>query len=204
MHTEHSMPDTLVYRSICSPLGELFLASTREGLCRVSWYTSQEAFAAELEECFDQEPQWDGPEAEVTASRPRMQGPSAILADAARQLAGYFDGQRRQFELPLDLSRQRPFQRRVLTVLLQVPYGETVSYSELAALAGYPGAARAVGGVMRHNPLPIIVPCHRVLLSSGELGGFGGRPDLKRRLLDLEGWKEDRRGVQRRLENLFE
>jgi methylated-DNA-[protein]-cysteine S-methyltransferase len=204
MHTEHSMPDTLVYRSICSPLGELFLAATQEGLCRIAWYTSQEAFTAELEECFDREPQRDAPEAEMTAGRPGMLGCSAILDDTVRQLSGYFGGERRRFDLPLDLSSQRPFQRRVLTALLQVPYGEIVSYGELAALAGYPGAARAVGGVMRRNPLPIIVPCHRVLLSSGELGGFGGRPELKRRLLDLEGWKQDRRGAQPRLENLFE
>lgn len=197
----------LQFCSIASPLGELFLAATGTGLCRVSWYVSETAFATELEE------EWQAPIRRVeqdpaSASKRSPEAgearPFEILAEAARQLSGYFEGERRAFELPLDFSRLPPFQHRVLTALLQVPYGEVVSYGELAALAGYPGAARAVGGAMRGNPLPIVVPCHRVLLSSGKLGGFGGRPDLKRRLLELEGWREARESRQPDLENLFE
>jgi len=173
------MSDSLIYRSIASPLGELYLAETEAGLCRIAWYTTEEFFAAELEEVWD---------------RPARRAPATTdgAADAAaRQLDEYFAGQRRAFDVPLDLSPLRPFQQRVLQTLLQVPYGDVVTYGELARLAGCPGAARAVGGAMRGNPLPILIPCHRVLPSAGGLGGFGGRPELKRQLLDLEGWRDD-------------
>ena len=169
------MPARLSYRSMPSPLGELFLACTGEGLCRVSWFTSETAFVMEIEE------QW-----QLTAIR-ETPG-EGVLGEAARQLAQYFEGQRQTFALHLDLTRTRPFQREVLLKLLKVPYGEVVTYGELAALCGRPRADRAVGGAMRGNPLPIVVPCHRVLPSAGGLGGFGGRPELKRQLLELEGW----------------
>lgn len=197
----------LLYRSISSPLGELFLAATEAGLCRISWYVSEAAFAAELEQEWQTAVRRADRAQEKAAERSAAAGealPSEILAEAARQLSSYFEGERRAFELPLDFSRLALFQHRVLAALVQVPYGEIVSYGELAALAGYPGAARAVGAAMRGNPLPIVVPCHRVLLSSGKLGGFGGRPDLKRRLLELEGWREADRSSQPKLENLFE
>ena len=113
---------------------------------------------------------------------------NSLLREAAFQLGEYFEGRQRDFAVLLDLSGLRLFQQRVLAALLQVPYGEVVSYGELAALAGYPGAARAVGSAMRDNPLAIVIPCHRVVPGSGALGGFGGRPDLKRRLLAIEGW----------------
>jgi methylated-DNA-[protein]-cysteine S-methyltransferase len=173
------MSHDLSYRSTTSPLGELYLAQTEAGLCRIAWYTTEEAFVAELEWC------WNRPaERALATSR-------GVTGAAARQLAEYFAGQRRDFEVPLDLSPLRPFQRRVLERLIEVPFGDVVTYGELARLAGYPGAARAVGGAMRENPLPILVPCHRVLPSSGGLGGFGGRPELKRQLLELEGWRDD-------------
>jgi methylated-DNA-[protein]-cysteine S-methyltransferase len=169
-------PSPIQYRSTPSPLGELFLASTETGLCRVAWFTSESAFVMELEE------QW-----QRTAVREPSEG-GGVLAEAACQLARYFARQRQTFMLPLDLSRARPFQREVLLELVKVPYGEVVTYGELAAHCGRPRAARAVGGAMRANPLPIVVPCHRVLPSTGGLGGFGGRPELKRQLLEIEGW----------------
>jgi methylated-DNA-[protein]-cysteine S-methyltransferase len=172
------MPAAMVYRSVPSPLGELFLAETEAGLCRVGWFVTEEEFTAELEES------WDRP------ARPAAGPAGGVIGEAVRQLAGYFKGGRQSFDLPLDLTRLRPFQRQVLLELCRVPYGDVVTYGELARLAGYPGAARAVGGAMRHNPLPIVIPCHRVLPSSGGLGGFGGRPELKRQLLELEGWRE--------------
>jgi methylated-DNA-[protein]-cysteine S-methyltransferase len=181
----------LAYRSISSPLGELFLAATEQGLCRVAWTVSESAFAAELEATCPRSGQEPSPgervepgalDTTVACSR------TSLLQEAAQQLGEYFEGRRREFALPLDLSCLRLFQRRVLTALLQVPYGEVVTYGGLAVLSGHPGAARAVGGAMRGNPLPIIIPCHRVLPSSGGLGGFGGRPDLKQYLLELEGW----------------
>jgi methylated-DNA-[protein]-cysteine S-methyltransferase len=190
------------YCSVPSPLGDLFVAATAAGLCRISWDVSEEEFTAALPAGAPQHRRRARPPAskggEFTGGAGLRPGAGAagaeaapLLREAARQLGEYFDGQRREFSLPLDLSRLRPFQRGVLLALLQVPYGEVVTYGGLAVLAGYPGAARAVGGAMRGNPLPIVVPCHRVLPRSGGLGGFGGRPDLKRRLLELEGGSTD-------------
>lgn len=174
---QHPLPAPIRYRAIPSPLGELFLAATDAGLCRIAWFTPESAFVMELEE------QWQQP-----ISR-QSSGGGSLLDEAACQLARYFAGQQQTFTLPLDLSRARPFQREVLLELVKVPYGEVVTYGELAALCGRPRAARAVGGAMRANPLPIVVPCHRVLPSTGGLGGFGGRPELKQRLLQIEGWR---------------
>ena len=98
----------------------------------------------------------------------------------------YLAGRRRRFTVPVDLSGVPAFQRRVLQALRRVPYGRTITYGQLAARAGRPRAARAVGQAMAHNPVPLIVPCHRVVASGGGLGGFGGGLALKRRLLALE------------------
>jgi methylated-DNA-[protein]-cysteine S-methyltransferase len=111
-----------------------------------------------------------------------------VLAEAVRQLEQYFAGERRQFDLPLDLEAGE-FERRVLDELASVPYGSTVSYGEMAARAGYPGAARAVGNVMRTNSLMIVLPCHRVIGADGTLRGYGGLGnglDHKRWLLAFE------------------
>ena len=106
------------------------------------------------------------------------------------QLEEYFAGSRREFKLDLDLETTGDFGRRVLEELAAVPYGETVNYEELAARAGSPRAARAVGNAMRRNSWPIVLPCHRVVRSDGQLGGYAGphdRADRKRYLLELEG-----------------
>jgi len=113
-------------------------------------------------------------------------GDDPVQQECKRQLDEYFAGERRTFSLPTDLSALTPFQRRVLTLLRDVPYGTTVSYGELARRAGVPGGARAVGGVMRRNPLPIIYPCHRVIRSDGVLGGFGLGGETKAALLEME------------------
>lgn len=107
----------------------------------------------------------------------------------SRELDEYFAGRRRTFETPLDLSSvSSPFKRRVLETLWHdVGYGETVSYGELAEMAGRPGTARAVGTTMATNPIPILIPCHRVLASGHKIGGYGGGLDMKRSLLALEG-----------------
>jgi methylated-DNA-[protein]-cysteine S-methyltransferase len=109
------------------------------------------------------------------------------LDEAARQLGEYFAGQRREFELPLDPRGGTEFQRRVWRALADIPYGETVSYGELAERLGCPGAARAVGAANGRNPLSIVLPCHRVIGSNGTLVGFGGGLPAKRFLLALEG-----------------
>ncbi len=111
----------------------------------------------------------------------------AHLAQAADELEEYFAGSRRAFTVALDRSERRGFRGEVLTALETVPYGETVSYGELAGMAGRPLASRAVGTAMATNPLPLVVPCHRVVAAGGRLGGYGPGPELKLQLLELEG-----------------
>ena len=110
----------------------------------------------------------------------------APLAAAVAQLEEYFAGRRRTFDLPLELTGT-PFQRDVWTSLADIPYGSTVSYAELAAMVGRPTAFRAVGQANGSNPIPIVLPCHRVVASGGGIGGYGGGLPVKRRLLALEG-----------------
>lgn len=107
--------------------------------------------------------------------------------DAATELAAYFRGDLTQFRSPVDLSLTTGFRRRALRALVRVPFGQLVTYGELARRAGSPGGARAIGGAMRHNPIPFIVPCHRVVAADGTLGGFTGGLDVKRHLHALEG-----------------
>jgi O-6-methylguanine DNA methyltransferase len=113
-------------------------------------------------------------------------GKHAIATEAERQLRAYFAGQLRRFELPLDM-RGTEFQLRVWRELENIPYGETRSYTQIAAAINAPQAVRAVGAANGANPIPIIVPCHRVIGSSGKLVGYGGGLPLKKRLLALEG-----------------
>jgi methylated-DNA-[protein]-cysteine S-methyltransferase len=113
------------------------------------------------------------------------EGPHPVIAATARQLREYFGGERRAFDLPLELSGT-PFQRRAWLALADVPYGTTRSYGEQARRLGAPGAARAVGAANGRNPLPIVLPCHRLVGADGSLTGYGGGLDIKRALLDLE------------------
>lgn len=106
---------------------------------------------------------------------------------AARELREYFAGRRREFTVPIDLAACPPFTRRVLEALCAVPFGTTVTYGDLAARAGSPGGARAAGQAVGSNPVPVVVPCHRVLASGGRRGGFGLGLAAKRALLALEG-----------------
>jgi methylated-DNA-[protein]-cysteine S-methyltransferase len=120
-------------------------------------------------------------------SVPQGAGPfPAPLAAAITQLEEYFAGRRRNFDLPLELDGT-DFQRSVWRELGEIPYGETVSYAELAIMVGRPQAYRAVGQANGANPIPIVLPCHRVLASGGGIGGYGGGLVMKRQLLTLEG-----------------
>ncbi|MFH1467911.1 MAG: methylated-DNA--[protein]-cysteine S-methyltransferase [Pseudomonadota bacterium] len=149
---------------ISSPIGELTLVATRAGLTHLR-------LSCEPAE----DPPGDGSaEAE------------ALLAEAALQLAAWFAGRRRDLDLPLAPSGT-PFQREVWAALRAIPWGETISYGELARRVGRPGASRAIGGANHHNPLPIIIPCHRVVGHDGRLTGFGGGLAVKRWLLEHEG-----------------
>ena len=154
-----------------SPLGTLLLARTDHGLCRIE---------------YDPEPDRDVETLARTFGRRVLRTPGA-LDDARRQLDEYFEGKRRLFELELDLGlADKPFSRRVLEELARVPYGEVTTYGSLAAQAGRPRAARAVGTVMNRNPIPIVLPCHRVVGASGSLVGYGGGLPRKEALLRLE------------------
>ena len=113
-------------------------------------------------------------------------GVHAVASEAARQLRAYFAGQLRRFDLPPDMQGS-PFQLRVWRELGRIRYGETRSYSQIAAAIGAPRAVRAVGAANGANPIPIVVPCHRVIGASGKLVGYGGGLPLKKRLLELEG-----------------
>jgi methylated-DNA-[protein]-cysteine S-methyltransferase len=153
-----------------SPVGELLVAATPAGLCRVS-------FDAELEAAVDDLARAYGARV-LRAPRP--------LDQTRRQLDEYFAGARRTFDLPLDLAGVPEFQRLVLTGLAEVPYGETATYGGLAARIGRDRAARAVGGALNRNPIPIVLPCHRIVGAGGNLVGYGGGLERKRLLLDLE------------------
>lgn len=112
-------------------------------------------------------------------------GPSAEHA-AASQLAAYFAGELTEFELPVEMRGGSEFERKVWGEIAKIPYGEMVTYGSIATALGDPGAARAVGTACNHNPVPVIVPCHRVVGAGGKMVGFGGGIDRKRKLLELE------------------
>ena len=154
-----------------SPIGPLLVAATERGLCRI-W------FNPDVEEQLD---------SLARAFGPRVLRSASTVGDAHRQLDEYFEGRRERFELDVDLGPSAPFARSVLSELALVPYGRTTTYGALAAQVGAPRAARAVGMVMNRNPLPIVLPCHRVLGSNGSLTGYAGGLETKERLLRHEG-----------------
>lgn len=152
-----------------TPVGELLLAATERGLCRISF--DPEGELELLARAFGR----------CVLRVPRRLDP------VRRQLDEYFGGRRRSFELQPDLSPLPDFQRLVLRELARVPFGEVTTYGALAAGIGRPRAARAVGGALNRNPVPIVLPCHRVIGSTGSLVGYGGGLERKRALLRLEG-----------------
>ena len=151
---------------VASPVGELLVASTDRGLCRISY--TIEGQDESLARSFG-----------VRVLR-------TPLDEVRRELDEYFDGRRREFDLALDL-RVAPFHEAVLHELARVPYGQVDTYGHLAARVGRPKAARAVGTVMNRNPLPIVLPCHRIVGANGSLTGYAGGLHVKRALLELEG-----------------
>jgi methylated-DNA-[protein]-cysteine S-methyltransferase len=161
----------VAYRMIDSPVGTLLLAATEQGLVRVAY--ASEGHDAVLQSLADK-------------VSPRVLSAPVRLETAARELGEYFAGQRRAFDLPLDWRLSAGFRRTVLSHLPEIGYGATASYSAVAELAGSPRAVRAVGSACATNPLPVIVPCHRVILADGSLGRYLGGADAKRTLLTLE------------------
>jgi methylated-DNA-[protein]-cysteine S-methyltransferase len=161
----------VAYRTVDSPLGPLLLAATEAGVVRVAY---------ELED-HDQ----------VLQSLARKVSPRVLRApgrldEVARQLDGYFTGSRRAFDLPLDLRLSAGFRRQVLNHLRTIDYGHTESYATVARAIGHAAAVRAVGSACATNPVPLLVPCHRVLRSDGSLGGYVGGLRVKQALLALE------------------
>jgi methylated-DNA-[protein]-cysteine S-methyltransferase len=161
----------VAYRTIDTPVGSLLLAATPDGLVRV-------AFASEDHDAV----------LGALADRvsPRVLHAPRQLDAAARELAEYFDGARQRFDLPLDMRLASGFRREVLSALPDIGYGHTASYTTVAAAAGRPRAVRAAASACATNPLPIVVPCHRVIRSDGTPGRYRGGPAAKQLLLRLE------------------
>lgn len=154
-----------------SPVGPLFVAATDRGLVRIA---------------FDPVP-GDLVERLAAAVGPRVLRAPRRVDPVRRELDEYFEGRRHGFDLSVDLRGLTPFSERVLGELALVPFGETATYAQLAARAGNPKAARAVGTIMNRNPVPIVLPCHRVVGADGSLVGYGGGLERKETLLRLEG-----------------
>jgi methylated-DNA-[protein]-cysteine S-methyltransferase len=161
----------VAYRTIDSPVGPLLLAATEHGLVRIAF----------VSDGYDQV-------LEMLAGQvsPRILRDPRRLDAAARELDQYFEKRRTTFDLPLDLRLSSGFRRAVLAQLREIEYGKTASYARVAEAAGRPNAVRAVGTACATNPLPIVIPCHRVVRSDGTMGGYAGGPDAKRTLLALE------------------
>lgn len=161
----------VAYRTVDTPVGRLLLAATEKGLVRVAYeQAGHEAALAQLAERVS----------------PRILAAPGRLDDTARQLDEYFAGRRRTFDVPLDLRLAGGFRRAVLDHLPAISYGRTESYAEVAAAAGSPRAVRAVGTACALNPVPVVVPCHRVIKSDGSYGQYAGGAEAKRALLTLE------------------
>jgi methylated-DNA-[protein]-cysteine S-methyltransferase len=161
----------VAYRTVDTPVGPLLLAATEIGLVRVAY--ASEGHEAVLETLADR-------------VSPRILNAPARLDASARELDEYFAGRRRSFDLPLDWRLSAGFRRAVLSHLTEIGYGHTASYGAAARLAGHPKAVRAAATACATNPLPVVVPCHRVTYADGRIGRYLGGPGAKRTLLTLE------------------
>jgi methylated-DNA-[protein]-cysteine S-methyltransferase len=159
----------VAYDLVESPVGELLIGVSETGVCQIS---------------FDGEFALDGL---ARTFGPRVLRSARPVEQARRELDEYFEGRREQFDLPVDLTALPDFHRSVLEELRRVPYGVVSTYGQLAVSIGRPRAARAVGGALNRNPIPIVVPCHRIVGANGSLVGYAGGLDRKRALLSLEG-----------------
>jgi methylated-DNA-[protein]-cysteine S-methyltransferase len=155
-----------------TPAGNLFIAGSDRGLKRIEFNAGDgRKCIVDFKNRYDSDPERN----------------DRFFADAVSQLNEYFRGRRTRFDLKLDLDGITPFRKKVYRKLMSVRAGQVTSYGKLAGKSGFKNAGRAVGSAMASNPLPIVIPCHRVLKSDGGLGGFGGGLPLKKRLLKIEG-----------------
>jgi methylated-DNA-[protein]-cysteine S-methyltransferase len=164
----------VAYATLDSPLGRLLLATTPQGLIRIAYidHADRDAVLEQL----------------AAKVSPRVLAAPRRLDEPRRELDEYFAGRRRNFEIPLDWRLTRGFGRRVLEATARIPYGATATYKQMASAAGNERASRAAGNALGSNPIPIVVPCHRILHSDGGLGGYTGGLEKKRRLLAVEGY----------------
>jgi methylated-DNA-[protein]-cysteine S-methyltransferase len=162
----------VAYATTDSPLGPLLLASTEQGLVRVAYleFSDREAVLQSLADRLS----------------PRMLEAPRRLDGPRRELDDYFGGRRREFDLPLDRRLMSDFMRRVLSATATIPFGSVSTYGAVAREAGSPRGSRAAGNALGSNPMPIVIPCHRVLHADGGIGGYTGGLDRKRTLLELE------------------
>ena len=162
----------VAYGQVDSPFGKMLVAGTERGIIRVA---------------FPHRPWDDLLEQIATEISPRVLEAPERLDQVRRELDSYFGGKLDHFSVPLDWRLAKGFQSKALHQIARIPYGRTLSYSEVAAKAGNPRAVRATGTACGANPLPPIVPCHRVVPAGGGVGNYGGGPEMKRALLELEG-----------------
>jgi methylated-DNA-[protein]-cysteine S-methyltransferase len=167
-------PADVSYAFVDSPVGTMIAAGTERGLACLGYEDLHGGADGLLERIA----------AEIS---PRVLLAPAKLDRVRRELDEYFAGTRQDFDLELDLTLARPFARKILAATARIPFGSTSTYGEIAAEAGSPGAARAAGGALGSNPIPIVVPCHRVLARNGTLHGYTGGLHRKQQLLELEG-----------------
>jgi methylated-DNA-[protein]-cysteine S-methyltransferase len=163
----------VAYATLDSPVGTLLLAATPRGLVRLAYLGGDES---------------DVLEQLAAKLSPRILAAPRKLDEPRRELDQYFAGARRTFDVPLDWRLTQGFARRVLQATARIPYGATSTYKQVAAKAGSPLASRAAGNALGSNPIPIIVPCHRILHAGGGLGGYTGGLERKRLLLGVEGY----------------
>jgi methylated-DNA-[protein]-cysteine S-methyltransferase len=162
----------VAYATVDTPVGGMVVAATKRGLVRIALPGERlDDVLIRLAEDIS----------------PRVIGYPRRLDEARRELEQYFEGKRQRFELPLDWRLSHPgFYRRVLRATAKVPFGEVITYTDAAERAGSPRAFRAAGSALGSNPIPIVVPCHRVVRAGGDIGNYGGGPEMKRFLLELE------------------
>ncbi len=172
----------VAYATLDSPVGRLLVAVTPRGLVRLAYLDAGEEETGVLEQL-------------ASAVSPRVLAAPRRLDGPRRELDQYFAGRRRQFELPLDWRLTRGFGRRVLEATARIPFGATATYKQVATEAGNARAYRAAGNALGSNPIPIVVPCHRILHSGGGLGGYTGGLERKRVLLAVESGQESLAGA---------
>jgi O-6-methylguanine DNA methyltransferase len=172
IYSGQALPQVYIGLLSSSPIGPLWVALSDLGVVAIDWNMTQADFTRKIQQRFHMNVVYD----------------ETRTAEPLRQLSEYLAGNRRQFDLLLDVTAMSPFQLQVLQLTLDIPYGQTSTYKEIAAKLGNPRAARAVGRVEATNPIPLVIPCHRVIGSDGNLHGYGGPGGIKLKawLLKLE------------------